>query len=100
MTDVQIFRKVVKKAAENGYKVPFRTITPLEILFSYDFANAFWGEGSYRYFVRDHPWRNGKHYTIVAGKGVKTEVSKEEYDKNIKQAKQDRLNAFSDNLKR
>ncbi len=116
MTNKQILKAVIEKAYKNGWGkgvdsqrldwVIAHDVRFMEyqywysIIFSHDFAKAFWGGGSYRYFVRDNPWRNRKHYIIIAGRGAKQEVSKEEYDKNIKQSEQDSLDAFSNNLRR
>ena len=49
MTNEEILKKAIEKATKNGYEYPF-TALPLvkenhhAIVFSHDFAKAFWGE--------------------------------------------------------
>jgi hypothetical protein len=45
MTDIELLNKVIDKAIKNGYKVSFIAIDLYySIIFSHDFAKAFFGE--------------------------------------------------------
>ncbi len=54
MTNEQILTKAIEKATNGGYHYPYKEISYgdlhgdiLEVIFSHDFAKAFWGEGEW-----------------------------------------------------